>query len=101
VEYLVKATPTGRLLALSPEERDALMTREREVAETLITSGAITWMWRLPSDGTTVAVWNVEDDETLDALLGTLPVLPYNVIEKTALVGHPAFPPPLRLAGPA
>lgn len=96
VDYLVRATPAGGLLELSTEERDALMAREREVATALIDAGAITWMWRLPDDGTSVAIWNAESAEALDAQLGKLPIFPYNVVEITALAVHPAFPTPLR-----
>lgn len=102
MDFLVQATPTGGLLELSPEDRDALMAREREVATALIRSGVITWMWRLPDSGTSVAIWNAESVEALDAHLGTLPVVPYNDVEITALAFHPAFPTPLRVAaGPA
>jgi muconolactone D-isomerase len=96
VDYLVMATPTGGLLELSPEERDELMAREREVATALIGAGTITWMWRLPDSGTSVTIWNAESTEALDAHLATLPVFPYNDVEITALALHPAFPAPLR-----
>ncbi|GLZ47240.1 hypothetical protein Acsp06_34250 [Actinomycetospora sp. NBRC 106375] len=98
VEYLVKATPTGGLLELSADEREELMAREREIATALIDDGTITWMWRLPDGGTTLAIWNVDGDEALDAHLRTLPVFPHNVIEVTALAAHPAFRAPLRAA---
>jgi muconolactone D-isomerase len=98
VDYLIKATPTGELSELSAEERDELMAREREVATALIRSGAITWMWRLPDTGTSLAIWNAESAEALDAHLRRLPVFPYNVVEITALAAHPAFPTALRAA---
>ena len=101
MDYLVKATPTGGLGDLPSEERDALMTREREVATALIAAGTITWMWRLPDSGTSVTIWNAESAEALDAHLRTLPVYPYNVLEVTALDLHPAFPTPLRAASAA
>ncbi|MDT7577947.1 MAG: hypothetical protein QOH17_4280, partial [Pseudonocardiales bacterium] len=47
MDYLVKGTPTRRLLDLSADDRDALMAGEREIATALIAEGAITWMWRL------------------------------------------------------
>ena len=96
MDYLVRATPTGGLLELSAEERDELMGRERAIATALIDAGTITWMWRLPDSGTSVTIWNAESTEALEAHLGTLPVLPYNDIEITALAVHPAFPTPLR-----
>ena len=96
MDYLVKATPTGGLLELSADERDELMAREREVATALIDQGTITWMWRLPDSGTSIAIWNAESIEALDAHLRTLPVFPYNVVEVTSLAFHPAFPTPLR-----
>ena len=99
MDYLVKATPTGGLLALSAEDRDVLMAGEREVATDLIARGVITWMWRLPGTGTSVAIWNAESAEALDAHLRTLPVYPYNDVEITALAAHPAFPTSLRAAG--
>jgi muconolactone D-isomerase len=98
VEYLVTATPTGGLLALPDQERDALMAREREVATALIDTGTITWMWRLPDSGTSVTIWNAESAEALDAHLRTLPVFPYNDVEVTELALHPAFPTPLGAA---
>lgn len=98
MEYLVKATPTGGLSELPADELDELMAREREIATAMIGSGTITWMWRLPDSGTTLAVWNAENAEALDAHLRALPVFPYNVIDVTVLAAHPAFPPPLRAA---
>jgi muconolactone D-isomerase len=96
MNYLVTATPTERLRDLSDDESAELMAREREVATTLITEGTITWMWRLPGTGTSVAIWNAESADALDAHLGTLPVFPYHDVEVTALAAHPAFPAPLR-----
>lgn len=99
MDYLVKATPTGGLLALSADDRDELMAGEREVATALIAEGAITWMWRLPDSGTSIAIWNAESAEAVDAHLRTLPIYPYNDVEITALAAHPAFPTSLRAAG--
>lgn len=98
MDYLVKATPTGRLLELSSDDRDKLMAREREVATALIARGTITWMWRLPGTNTSITICNAESAEALDAHLKTLPVFPYNDVEVTALAAHPAFPAPLRAA---
>jgi muconolactone D-isomerase len=98
MEYLVKATPTGRLLDLSDDARDELMAREREVATALITDGTITWMWRLPDGTTSLAIWNAESADALDAGLEALPVFPYNDVEITALATHPAFPTSLSAA---
>jgi muconolactone D-isomerase len=92
MDYLVKATPTGGLLDLSDNDRDELMTREREVATALIGAGAIVWMWRLPGTTTSVSIWSAGSAEALDAHLETLPVFPYNDVEITELAEHPAFP---------
>jgi muconolactone D-isomerase len=96
MDYLVTATPTGRLLDLSADDRDTLMASEREVATALIAGGTITWMWRLPDTDVSITIWNAESAEALDAHLKTLPVFPYNDVEVTALAAHPAFPRPLR-----
>ncbi len=98
MDYLVTATPTGGLLELPAEDRDALMSRERQVATELIRAGVITWMWRLPDSVTTVAIWSAENAEDLDAHLRSLPVFPHNTLEITPLTFHPAFPAPLRTA---
>lgn len=98
MDYLVKATPTGRLLDLSADERDELMAGERDVATALIADGRITWMWRLPGTGTSLAIWNADSAESLHAQLATLPVFPYNDVEVTELAAHPAFPTTLRAA---
>ncbi len=96
MDYLVTATPTGRLRELSAEDRDKLMADEREVATALIAGGTITWMWRLPDTTTSITIWNAESTEALDAHLKTLPIFPYNDIKVTALAPHPAFPIALR-----
>ena len=102
MDYLVRATPTGGLLELPTEARDELMARERAVATALIEAGTITWMWRLPDSGTSVAIWNAASADALASHLRTLPVFPYNDVEITTLAFHPAFPTPLRAAaGPA
>jgi muconolactone D-isomerase len=98
MEYLVKGTPTRRLLDLSADDRDALMAGEREVAAALIAEGAITWMWRLPGTNTSIAIWNAENAEALEGHLKMLPVFPYNDVEITALAAHPAFPTSLSTA---
>lgn len=99
MNFLVKATPTGRFLDLPADELEELMAGEREVASALIAQGTITWMWRLPDTTTSLTIWDAESAETLDAHLRTLPVYPYNNVEITALAAHPAFPAPLRTAG--
>ena len=96
MDYFVTATPTGGLADLSDGDRDVLMAGEREIAGALIAEGAITWMWRLPGTSTTLAIWNAESAEALDAHLETLPIFPYNGIEVTELAAHPAFPTSLR-----
>jgi muconolactone D-isomerase len=96
MDYFVKATPTGGLADLSDDDRDELMAGEREIAGALIAEGAITWMWRLPGTSTTLAIWNAESAEALDAHLESLPIFPYNDIEVTELAAHPAFPTTLR-----
>jgi muconolactone D-isomerase len=98
MDYLVKATPTGRLLDLSADDAEELMACERKVATALIADGAITWMWRLPGTTTSLTIWNAESAEALDAHLATLPVFPYHDVEITALAPHPAFPVRLRAA---
>jgi muconolactone D-isomerase len=98
VDYLVKAAPTQRFLDLSAAEVEELIARERTVATALMAEGAITWIWRLPGTTTSVAIWNAESAETLDAHLETLPIFPYQDIEITELAPHPAFPAPLRAA---
>ena len=98
MDYLVRATPTERLLDLSAEDLDELMAGEREVATALIAGGKITWMWRLPDTNISLSIWNAESGEALDAHLRTLPVFPYNDVEVTALAAHPAFPTSLRAA---
>ncbi len=98
MDYLVKATPTGRLRELSADDRDQLMAHEREVATALIARGTITWMWRLPDTTTSITIWSAQNAEALDAHLRTLPIFPYNDIEVTALAPHPAFPTSLRAA---
>lgn len=98
MNYLVKGTPDGRLLDLAPDDRDALMAREREVATALIAAGTLVWMWRLPDTRTSLAIWDAESAEALDEHLRTLPVFPYTDVEITALAAHPAFPAPLRAA---
>jgi muconolactone D-isomerase len=100
MDFLVKATPSGRLLDLSADDLDELMAGEREVASALIARGTITWMWRLPDTTTSISIWDAESAEALDAALRTLPIHPYNDIEVTALAAHPAFPTPLRATPP-
>ena len=100
MDYLVKGTPTRRLFELSADDRDALMASERKIATDLIAGGAITWMWRLPGTQTSIAIWNAESAEDLEAHLKMLPVYPYNDVEITALSAHPAFPASLSTAAP-
>lgn len=96
MNYLVKATPTRRLTALTADERDELMVGERDAATSLITAGAIVWMWRLPDTATSLSMWDAESQEALGAHLRTLPLYPYHDIEITGLGAHPAFPTALR-----
>jgi muconolactone D-isomerase len=96
MNYLVTATPTGRLADLPADELEELMAKEREVAGALIAAGAITWMWRRPGTEASISIWNAESDESLRQDLASLPVFPYNDVEITPLAAHPAFPAPLR-----
>jgi muconolactone D-isomerase len=101
MNFLVKATPTRRLLDLSADDLDDLMAGERTVASALIVEGTIIWMWRLPGTDTSLTIWNAESAEALDLHLERLPVFPYNDVEITALAAHPAFPTSLRATPPA
>ena len=96
MNYLVKATPTRQLLALTAAEHDEFMVGERVAATALITAGAILWMWRLPDTTTSLTMWDAESEEALDVRLKTLPLYPYHDIEITSLGAHPAFPTALR-----
>ena len=100
MNYLVKATPTQRILALTADEHDGLMAGEREAATALIAAGAIVWMWRLPGTTTSVSLWDAVSAEDLGAHLRTLPLFPYHDAEITALGPHPAFPTALQAPSP-
>ena len=100
MNYLVKATPTRQLLALTAAEHGELMVGERAAATTLITAGTIVWMWRLPGTATSLTIWDAESEEALDGHLRTLPLYPYHDIEITGLGAHPAFPTALRASAP-
>ncbi len=97
MNYLVKATPTEQLLALSADEHDELMARERVVAADLIAAGALVWMWRIPGTATSLTIWDTDSDDALEAHLRTLPLFPHHDIETTTLAAHPAFPAVLRV----
>ena len=101
MNHLVKATPTERMLTLSADERETLLAGERDAAKALIASGAMTWVWYLPGSTTSIALWNADSAEALDAHLRTLPLFPYHEVEITTLAAHPAFPTPLRIVEPA
>jgi muconolactone D-isomerase len=57
MNYVVKAPPTQRILALTADEHDELMAGEREVATALITAGTIVWIRRLSSTTTSLTIW--------------------------------------------
>jgi muconolactone delta-isomerase len=98
MNYLMKATPTQRILALTADEHDELMAGEREVATALITAGTIVWIRRLPSTTTSLTIWDAGSEEALGAHFKTLPLFPYLDAEITALSAHPAFPTALSAA---
>lgn len=71
-------------------QADALKKTERELAQTLQSSGKWRHLWRIAGQYANVSIFDVDSVDELHQLLTSLPLFPYMDIDVTALCRHPS-----------
>lgn len=75
---------------LSPDDKAALLARERAYAQELQRKGTWRHLWRIVGEYANYSVFDVASPGELHDLLASLPLFPYMKIAVTALCRHPS-----------
>ena len=75
---------------LDPEERDALVAREKAYAQELQRAGLWVHLWRIVGEYANISIFEVDSNDELHAILSGLPLFPYMRIHVTPLAAHPS-----------
>jgi muconolactone delta-isomerase len=65
---------------------------EARSARKLVDQGYLVRLWQLPGSGRVLGLWQAESEGEIQAILATLPLLPWLEIETTPLTEHPSDP---------
>ncbi|GLX03049.1 muconolactone Delta-isomerase [Microtetraspora sp. NBRC 16547] len=75
---------------LDPDEKAALIAREKAYSQELQRSGEWRHIWRCAGRYSNLSVFDVSGNERLHEILWNLPLFPYMTIEITPLATHPS-----------
>ena len=75
---------------LDPAEFERLKAEEKARAQALQRELKWVHLWRVAGQYANVSVFDVRDHDELHAILSTLPLFPYMVIDVTPLARHPS-----------
>ena len=75
---------------IDPAELERLKAAEKDRAQALQREGKWVHLWRIAGQYANISVFDVEDHDELHAILSTLPLFPFMVIEVTPLARHPS-----------
>jgi len=73
---------------MPPDEREALVERERKRGTELKGAGTIVRIWRIPGRLANVGIWKGTDADEIHVAISSLPVFPYVDARVTALATH-------------
>ncbi|HET6503770.1 MAG TPA: muconolactone Delta-isomerase family protein [Amycolatopsis sp.] len=88
MEFLVRQQ-NNSAQALSPDEREALRTRERARAQELREAGILVKIWRVLGSADSIALYQAPDADALHEALTSLPMYPWMRFQIEPLVTHP------------
>jgi muconolactone D-isomerase len=75
---------------LDPEQRAALLAREKTYSQELQRAGKWPHLWRIVGEYANFSIFDVESNDELHQLLSRLPLFPYLRIHVTPLATHPS-----------
>jgi len=75
---------------MDPATADALVAREREIAQQLQRDGRWLYLWRVAGRYANVSVFDVASPDELHELVSNLPLFPYIDAHVTPLARHPS-----------
>jgi muconolactone D-isomerase len=88
VEFLVRIDV--RLPPDMPlEQRSAILTADRVVADRLKAAGVVYRIWRVPGRFGSIGIWHAADASELHQHLLSFPLFPWLDCDVTALAAHP------------
>lgn len=75
---------------LDPQQRAALLAREKDYSQQLQRAGKWPHLWRIVGEYANFSVFDVESNDELHQLLSGLPLFAYLSIHVTPLATHPS-----------
>ncbi|KMO81160.1 MAG: muconolactone Delta-isomerase [Mycolicibacterium rufum] len=75
---------------LDPQERVALISREKEYSQDLQRSGKWPHIWRIVGEYANYSIFDVDSHDELHQILSGLPLFPFMSIAVTPLAAHPS-----------
>ncbi|MCV7007040.1 muconolactone Delta-isomerase [Mycobacterium gordonae] len=75
---------------LDPQQRSALVAREKDYSQELQRAGKWPHIWRIVGEYANFSVFDVESNDELHQLLSGLPLFPFLTIRVTPLAAHPS-----------
>ncbi len=75
---------------MDPAAFDRIKADEKAYAQGLQRSGKWVHLWRIVGKYSNISVFDVADNEELQAILSGLPLFPFMTIEVTPLAHHPS-----------
>lgn len=75
---------------LPPDDRSALLAREKAYSQQLQKSGKWPHIWRIAGQYANLSILDVADNAELHEIVWNLPLFPYMTITVTPLAPHPS-----------
>ena len=75
---------------MDPAQFDAIKAAEKEYAHELQRSGKWLHLWRIVGEYSNISIFDVSDNEELQAILSGLPLFPFMSVKVMPLARHPS-----------
>ena len=76
--------------SMDPAKFDAIKAAEKEYAQELQRSGKWVHLWRIVGEYSNISIFDVADNEELQAILFGLPLFPFMSVKVMPLARHPS-----------
>ena len=75
---------------MDPAKFDAIKAAEKQYAQDLQRSGKWVHLWRIVGEYSNISIFDVADNDELQAILSGLPLFPYMGVKVMPLARHPS-----------
>lgn len=76
--------------AMEPAKFDAIKVAEKAYAQELQRSGKWVHLWRIVGEYSNISIFDVADNDELQAILSGLPLFPFMTVKVMPLARHPS-----------